>query len=265
MGLYPAVVPYDVKEGCMRRYTSLRWIKGSYWIALVLLTFISGAAGQNAQDADEPIPLEQEENGVQIGSECDTRDANTEGGAQCQDAEEKLGEECSSDCGKEKAHVGFGRVIEDKDVLNIVREHYATLKAVHMWSNGFSGTYRSYKPTSSDKLLREARRDSIAHLANGLKGNNVRLQKFAEHYSDPEVAQDPDLQHQLRSLLGIRARMRNTLTALRRGSPVIYSVEVEADIPHLEKIEKDARLFAFNRSTLIGGKAVLERTPKPEA
>jgi hypothetical protein len=197
----------------------------------VLLTAVGIAAGQNAHDADEPVPLKEREAGVQIG----------------------------------KAHVSFGGAIIDQDVLNIIHEHQAIAHAVHMWHGGLSGTYRSYQPTSPGKLLQEARQDSIAHFVNSLKGNKVRLQTFADHYSDAEVAQNPDLQHQLQSLLGLRARMRNALAVLRSGSPVIYAVEVEADDHHLETMATDARIFALNGSTFVGGKVVLERTRKPRA
>jgi hypothetical protein len=217
----------------MRRHASLTWIMRSHWTLLVLLIFVSSVAGQPAYDADEPIPLEGEEAGAQRG--------------------------------KEKAHVGFGGVTADGEILNIIRDHQAMLHAVHMWSGGFSGTYRSYEPTDPAQLLQEARQDSIAHFARSLEGNDVRLQTFAENYRDAEVAQNPELLHQLRSLLGIRARIHNTLAALRSGSPVIYSVEVEADSHYLEEMAKDPRISAFNRSTLVGGKAVLQRTPKPTA
>ena len=224
----------------MRRHASRTWIMRSCWIALVLLAVIGIAAGQEAQDAYEPLLIEGEAAETQMRSVCGTSGANAEGNAQYRGAEENLGDACRSYRGQEKAHVGFGRVIKDQDVLNLVREHQATLHAVHMWRGGFSGTYRSYEPTSPAQLLQDARQDSIAHFTYSLEGNNVRIQTFADNYSDAEVAQNPDLQHQLRSLLGLRARMRNALAALRSGSPVIYSVEVEADSPHLDTMATDA-------------------------
>jgi hypothetical protein len=59
--------------------------------------------------------------------------------------------------------------------------------------------------------------------------------------------------------------MQNALDTLKSGSPpVVYSAEVEADSHQLEEIAKDQRSFALDRSSLVSGNAVLQRTPMPE-
>lgn len=45
---------------------------------------------------------------------------------------------------QDHAHIGFGKVISDAEVLQFVQRHNVVLQAVFMWAAGFGGTHRAY-------------------------------------------------------------------------------------------------------------------------
>jgi hypothetical protein len=90
--------PDHEKERRMHKHAGLGWITGSCWLALVILGFASGAAGQD-WEYDQVVTLSPEEEvGAQVGADCHTRETDAEEEEQCKDAAQNLEKECSEYC-----------------------------------------------------------------------------------------------------------------------------------------------------------------------
>ncbi len=164
----------------------------------------------------------------------------------------------------EKAHVGFDNVVSEGDALTLLREHGVSPTAVHMFSRGLFGTHRSYdRSRTAEELMEDARRRSIEQFTESVKGNQARLAEFSEKHSAEQIEKDPALQNTLRHLLRIRDRFEASLSDVRAGAPIIYSLEVEGAPANLEKLAGDQRLAKLQRATIVNGRHVLTRPERP--
>jgi hypothetical protein len=171
----------------------------------------------------------------------------------------------SSVPGQDQANVGFGTVISDAEVLNLVQRHGVVPQAVFMWTAGFSGTHRAYEAKSAEALLQEARAKTVESFEKSLQSNPIALQHFVQQHTEEEVLASEGLQTQARSLLSLRANFQTALAAARQGGPLIYAIEVSGDTASIERLRGDSLVKAFQRAAVTGGRVVTPLTPKPAA
>ncbi len=149
-----------------------------------------------------------------------------------------------------RANIGFGQTISDAEVIDLLKHHDAMPRAVFMRSvGGFSGTHRVYDEKDAETVIKEARAKTVETFENSLDGNLVRLQHFAEMYTEEEIAADEDLQNQAYSLLNLRSALEVTLNDAEQGEPLIYSVEVDGPSNRIDLLSRDQKVMAFRSAT----------------
>lgn len=171
----------------------------------------------------------------------------------------------SSVPGQDQANLGFGTVISDAAVLNLVQRHGVRLQTVFMWTAGFSGTHRAYEAKSAEALLQEARAKTVESFEKSLQNSPRALQHFVQQHTEEEVLANEGLQTQARSLLSLRANFQTALAAAQQGGPLIYAIEVSGDTASIERLRGDSLVKAFQRAAVTGGRVVTPQTPKPAA
>ena len=155
--------------------------------------------------------------------------------------------------------------MEDAGVIAILQRHSVKPRAVFMTSpGGFSGTHRIYDDQDIHTAVEDARLKTMEMFESSLKGNLVRLRRFAERYTEEEVVADDGLQKHARSLLHLRAALEASLGAAQNGDPLIYSVEVNGRPRQMERLRKDKQVKAFRAERRAAGQIVFPRPEKPK-
>jgi hypothetical protein len=165
-----------------------------------------------------------------------------------------------------RASLGFGATVPDSDILALLQHRGTTPHAVHMWTTGLTGRYRTYRlEDDAQPFLQAARAKTVETLQKSLQGNEMRLRRFVETHTEQEVIEDPTLQTQARSLLNLHAQLQAGLVAAENGEPLIYSMEVSGDKAAVEGLSMDGMVKAFQPIMEMGAKAIIHDTPTPPA
>lgn len=168
------------------------------------------------------------------------------------------------------ARLGFGAAVPDNEVMRFINKNSARSNALLFWSYGISGTHRAYVASVPQRhITTDGARVEIAEtLQRSVKGNNVRLYRFYQAYSESEVAASTELQDQLRSLLTLRAQIENALlTVTDKEHPIFYGLEIEGDAESVSKAMSEGRVKASVVSDRSSGrlKAASTVSVKPQA
>ena len=164
-----------------------------------------------------------------------------------------------------RANIGFGRVMEDAGVIEILQRHSVKPRTVFMTSpGGFSGTHRLYDGQDIQEAVEDARLKTTEMFESSLEGNLVRLRRFAERYTEKDVTADEGLQKRARSLLNLRAALEASLEAALNGDPLIYSVEVTGRPGQIERLRRDKQVRDVRAERQAAGRRVVPRSARPK-
>lgn len=151
------------------------------------------------------------------------------------------------------AQFGFGKTIQDAEIIQLMKQHSVAPKAVFLWVSGISGTHRVDENKTPEQFLRDARSHYIRFFENGLKGNQLRVQRFIDNHSAADINADAAVQTLARSLLTIRKQLENALLSVRGNRPVFFAVEAQghtaaiASLRSAEKVKVSSILDGYSR------------------
>jgi hypothetical protein len=142
--------------------------------------------------------------------------------------------------------VGFGKALGDHELVRVLSRHTSTKPiAALMWSNGLSGTFRSYESYGSTIFLQTARAQAIEHFRLGLGDANRLIADFLQSNSNEQIASNSALQVEGRSLLTLKQQYRQALADALAGHELFYALEVEGPPHHIDQLRNDEAIRAI--------------------
>lgn len=164
-----------------------------------------------------------------------------------------------------RAHIGFGRVLSDGEVVAWLEAHDVEPRAFFMRApGGFNGSYRLVEDEekSFEEIVADARESAIYNFEEGLESHLIRLHHFAERYTEGEVSTDVNIQKSAKSLLGMRSAFEIAHESAVQGDPLIYSIEVAGEDAALLSLPEGGNRD-FEATVTDPETGTLERTPSP--
>lgn len=168
----------------------------------------------------------------------------------------------------DRANIGLGERLSDEEIRLMLDEYEVEPVAAYVSIHGIHATHRAYEDSeSSEDFLQTARAELIESFENTVKSSVFRMERLLEQHSEEELANDEQLQNEMKSLLNLHSNYRLALKAARNNEPLVYSLEVvsNTDEEPLERLRTDERIKEFAESFVVNGEVVLHRTQRPEA
>lgn len=154
----------------------------------------------------------------------------------------------------DRASIGFGEVVDDAEIQQILTNYDVSAQKAHIWISGFSG---SHSPSVFDKNLNpqdfvsNARSKTRDTFTEALAGNTYRLSLIVESYSESDVVADNQFSEKIRGFLTLRSQIESVLEKLESGESIIYGLTVDGEAGDIVNLREDAMVIASIGSEII--------------
>jgi len=163
------------------------------------------------------------------------------------------------------ASVKFDRLLTTGQVDALVRQSGVAPYAVYMWSEGMTGIHRVDRSKARPGVVAEARQRTLEMKEQALVSIAFRAKLFVTANPREKVESQGELASDARSLLIRRDQNEKMLTAVRRGAPMIYGLEVVGTEQQLAALVASPSVAGWEPAAILKWGRVAVPHPKPPA